>query len=265
MRLLSIRQDWSSEFFSGPPQYKTEGGAQYVGDAAVAQLHAETFGKRVLLLIHGYNVLEANVLPAYADVEAGLRFNGLLGDNAPYQILVGLLWPGFNNVGFASAIHNANKSSRILRDILVQLRPSWLAIETHSLGARVGLGCANGMTLDELILTSPAVAADSLEMGSEFFQATQHVRSTQVCFSRNDDVLGSWYRYFEMPLHWFQLSSGDVALGLTGPSDPTKCVSTVSAKDFSDTIHQHGAWRSEPTFPQRWSVWERAVAKPPAA
>lgn len=266
MRLLSIRKDWSSEFFFGPPQYRTEGGAQYSGDNAVGQLKAETLDKRVLLLLHGYNVPEANVLPAYAKVEAGLIANGLLGPEAPYQIIIGVLWPGFKGALFASAIHNANKSADQLRAILIQLKPSWLAVETHSLGARVGLGCANGtVIIDELILTSPAVAADSLEVGAEFYRATQHVRSTQVCFSRNDDVLGSAYRYFEMPLHWFQLSSGDMALGLTGPSNPGNCVSTVAAKDFSETIHTHSGWVDDATFPQRWAVWEKAVAKPASA
>lgn len=256
MKLLSLRRDWTSRFWFGGPYYHRDG-PTYDGPDAIAQLKADTVGKRILLLVHGFNVDVDAILPSYDKVAEGLAAVGLLGPNAAYQVIIGVLWPGHTAAGFAPAIYNANSAGKRLRDILCQLRYSSIALESHSLGARVILKCANGMLTDELILTSAAVSQHSLAAGKEFYQATTQARSVQVCYSERDPVLSHWYRYFEMVLHWLQLTSGDTALGLNGPSNTDECCSNVGAIDFSAEITEHSGWTGCEEWYDRWAAWKK--------
>lgn len=252
MKLLSFRANWSSELFVGEPLYRDDSGQVYGdGASAVDRLGGDVKGKRILFLIHGYNVNYAGVIAAYCEVEANLRKYRLLGPEAKYQDLVGVLWPGHTALGFAPAIYSANRTGDRLAAVLAQLRGCRITLETHSLGARVALQAARVLRLEQLILTSPAVSDTCFEPGREF--SSQYARSVDVCYSQNDPVLGVWYRGFEWIAAAATLSSGSMALGLTGPADPRKCPPAIHAEDFSGYIRTHGGWASCAAFYRYWS------------
>lgn len=246
MNLLSIRRHWDSRYLFGDVQYRTASGATYEGDAALSQLFSSTHGQRTLFLIHGYNVDAAAVIAAYQKVEHEI--------GSLYDVVIGFLWPGFDALGFVPAILSANHAGMVLRDLLMPLHPASIAIETHSLGARVALRALCGIHAQEVILTSPAVPDDCLSAGKEFEYASADV--IHVCYSKNDPVLGRWYRAFEKALALLLLSHGDTALGLNGPTG--KYPSWIDAEDFTDEIRTHGGWNACPQYFACWKQWEGA-------
>src|SRR5262249_2631023 len=59
-----------------------------------AELLAAVVGKKLHLLIHGYNNDEGAIRDSYAVIESMMSAQGLVGPTAPYDSVLGYVWPG---------------------------------------------------------------------------------------------------------------------------------------------------------------------------
>lgn len=214
-------------------------------------LWAAVHQKHVLVLVHGFNNTLADVAGAYGDLESRMRACGLLGPGG-YDLIVGFLWPGFKgDLGFFRAIPSANRAAAYLRDLLTTLNASahTVDLQTHSLGARVGLQALSfrpEVFVDNLLLTAPAVDDEVLEPKREFTAALQSCNRCWVYHSVNDPVLKTAYRLAEL----------DCALGWHGPQDPpiiaAQCPD-VFLVDCAAVVTTHGGYRSSAPVLDQWA------------
>lgn len=173
-------------------------------------------GKRVLMLVHGYNNEFADVIRAYDLIEDQVKKHM----KTRYDLVVGYTWPGGDDRFdyFAAKTRSGSLAPRFCEN-LRQLhssakRPRSLDVMTHSMGARLTLESLKLLStrkvVRNLFLTAAAVDNESIERGEEYFTANSRVRNSFVFHSRNDQVLKFAYSVAE----W------DRALGLNGPEDP---------------------------------------------
>lgn len=179
------------------------------------ELQETVSGTHVLVLVHGYRNPVRSIARAYGLIERTLRSRGLL-EPPHYGHVLGFMWPGFKTrIGFFAAVSAANRSAASLRELLRVLKPhaKTTDLQTHSLGARVGLQALafenEGLWVDNLLLTAPAVDNESLEPAQEFHDSLDSVRRCLVYHSSRDKVLRVGYR----------VGALDRALGCTGPGE----------------------------------------------
>ena len=195
--------------------------------------------RRILLLIHGYNNEEDDVVRAYNIIERSI--NSLVGDH--YDLVVGYTWPGgddgrdyFAAKNRASAV--APRAGRWFEDINTSCRS--LDVMCHSMGARVALlalGGSGSRPVRNLFTMAAAVDNESIQVGEQYHQATQACEAAYVFHSKNDPVLKRAYR----------LAEWDNALGLTGPEDPSDILQqspNVKVINSRRVITRHGAYKS---------------------
>ncbi|HEY3177086.1 MAG TPA: alpha/beta hydrolase [Candidatus Polarisedimenticolia bacterium] len=210
----------------------------------------EVRGQHILILVHGFRNPLNKVAPAYARLEQGLGQYGLLGAGM-YGKVIGFLWPGFETaLGFFVAVPSANRSASHLRKLLNLAKGSAhsIDVQTHSLGARVGLQAMafpSEVWVDNLLLSAPAVDNESLEPGKEFHVSLQSCRRCLVYHSTKDGVLKVGYR----------VGALDKALGYKGPQHPEiirkKC-REVFVVDCSAIVKSHGGYRAAAKYYQQW-------------
>ncbi len=176
------------------------------------QLNDDLRGKRILLLVHGYNNEQFEVFDAFAMIEARITQQV----DGAYDRVVGYSWPGGGRTTeWFGAKSRANAVARKFRRLLETLGTTTAALDimSHSLGARVTLKALKETDRRDLIrnyyCTAPAVDNECLEPGEEFFHALSACERLFVFHSTKDGVLRTAYRGAE----W------DSALGLNGPED----------------------------------------------
>lgn len=262
MILISCRSDFTSDRrFAGQnlirdyPDLKNTG---HFSDLDEQSLLTEAMGKHVLVLVHGYRNAITNVAASYDTLQTKLIASELV-QPPHYDLVLGFLWPGFRTqLGFFPAVPYANRSAGFFRSLLMLLGRSALTldVQTHSLGARVALqalSATEGLFVDNLMLTAPAVDNECLEPGQEFHASLDRCRRTIVYHSKKDRVLKIG----------FQIASIDRALGLNGPEHPSiieqKCP-TVFVVNCSDVVKQHGAYRTAGAL---YSHWARVLSELP--
>lgn len=218
-------------------------------DMSDAEFIAAITGKKILLLIHGFNNKESAIRSSYNVIEKNMTANGLLGSGAAYDLIVGYVWPGGDVVvSYAFAKKRAEKAAPRVQKMLLSMAAaaSALDINTHSLGARVallGLKGVPGKPARGLYLMAPAVDDESIENGEKFYSSTQACQKAYVFHSKFDPVLKTW----------FPLGDFDNALGLNGPEDPASIikhspnVKVVNCKNF---VTSHSGYKDEPKFYQ---------------
>ena len=216
------------------------------------ELQETVSGTHVLVLVHGYRNPVRSIARAYGLIERTLRSRGLL-EPPHYGHVLGFMWPGFKTrIGFFAAVSAANRSAASLRELLRVLKPhaKTTDLQTHSLGARVGLQALafenEGLWVDNLLLTAPAVDNESLEPAQEFHDSLDSVRRCLVYHSSRDKVLRVGYR----------VGALDRALGCTGPENPDTVASScpeVHVVDCSKSIRSHGGYRASPSFYTHWA------------
>jgi len=143
MMMVSCRKDfWSATDFSSVDEIRridlaTSAGQMVTRDEFVQQIQ----GKRVMVLVHGYNNEERDVVASYRTIDERMRLLGFLGGrNAAYDAIVGFAWPGGAvGVSFPFARQRAGESARRFASLLSTLRTAGATIDlnTHSLGAHV--------------------------------------------------------------------------------------------------------------------------------
>ena len=263
MLIVSCRRDfWSSTDFSTTDEVRrvnlATGASTGVPQAAFFE---ELAGKRVTVLIHGYNNEELDVLKSYSTIDTQMRLLGFLGGGAAsYDRLVGFAWPGGAlGVAFPFARQRAVEAAPRLARVLTTLQSAGAVIDlnTHSLGAHV--------TLEALRDTPPlvrnawnfaaAVDNESIEIHERYYPASRRCNRFFVFHSKNDPVLRIWYRIGDL---W----DFDTALGYSGPEDPAAIINNsphVRVINCKDVVQSHGGYRSSG---QVWAYMSRELSSP---
>lgn len=201
-------------------------------------------GKKVLLLVHGYNNEFEDIIRAYDLIEESAAKHM----KNQYDLVVGYTWPGGDNrFEYFSAKTRAGAIAPRFCDNLRALhsaanRPAALDVMTHSMGARVAYEALKHLSpknvVRNLIHMAAAVDNESIEKNEEYFVANNRVQNSFVFHSRHDQVLNLAYR----------LAEWDNALGLHGPEDPadmmthSKHTFVINCKRF---IKAHGDYKGE--------------------
>lgn len=211
--------------------------------------------RRVCVLVHGYNTRLPGALKAFGEVERHLA-----ASTPKYDQILGFIWPGGSlGISYPLARSRANKSAPLFAQFLREILPAAAVVDvqTHSLGARVGLGAlreAKAPSIRHLLLAAPAVDSSILRPGRRFHDSLKNARRCFVFHSIHDDVLKKAY-----PL-------GDAAdgiapaLGLKGPMGRAitleKCPN-VHVVDCRNHIHGHSDYRSTPAY---YDFWHRLLS-----
>lgn len=240
---LNLRSGSSTIRFAKQPEWLDTLGNP-LSEAAV-QFH--THGRRVLALVHGYNVTEA--MDAYALI-------AMMVSNH-YDTVIGVTWPGSQiSLAFWFAELRANKAGRLMAAGLLPLldgiaaNGGCLDVEAHSLGCRVALeSLRSGLEVRNLILAAAAIHDEAVEVGELYGSVIEgRTHRTLVTYSRNDPVLR----------HAFRLAEWDNALGLTGPrsSKDVMLPTTLESIDLTPVIGTHSGYKKSAEF---YNIWEQAV------
>jgi esterase/lipase superfamily enzyme len=265
MFIVSCRKDfWSTTDFSGGLDIRD---LDMTGDGSGASVTSATFlqaitGKRVMVLVHGYNNDRLDVLDSYGTIERRMRLlNFLGGANAPYDAVIGFVWPGGSvRLSFPFARARADESAPHLARLLGNLRGANATIDlnTHSLGAHVTFEALRDVPANTVRTAwnfASAVDNESVEDGERYYTASQGCSAFYVFHSKNDPVLRIWYRIGD-------LFDFDTALGYSGPEDPRSIIDrsqNVRVINCKDIVASHGGYRSSGEV---WSFMAQELAAP---
>jgi esterase/lipase superfamily enzyme len=265
MYMVSCRREfWSATEFSPTDEVRQldlngNGQAPAVPPATLLGAMA---GKRVTVLVHGYNNEQRDVLDSYRTIDERMRLLGFLGRaSAPYDALIGFAWPGgASGVSFPFARARAEDAAPRLRQLLASLQGSGATVDinSHSLGAQVTFEALLDASTSIVRFAwnfASAVDNESVEMGERYYSASQRCRKFYVFHSKNDPVLRVWYRVGD----FFDF---DTALGYSGPEDPRAIMdhsANVTVVNCKDVVTSHGGYRSAG---QVWSFMQRELAAP---
>ena len=265
MFIVSCRKDfWSTTEFSGGLDIRE---LDMTGDGTGASVTSAAFlqamaGKRVIVLVHGYNTDRLDLLESYGTIDRQMRLlNFLGGASAPYDAIVGFAWPGGSmGVSFPFARGRAADSASHFARLLGDLRGANATIDlnTHSLGAHVAFEALRDVPANTVRTAwnfASAVDNESVEDGERYYTASQGCSTFYVFHSKNDPVLRFWYRIGDLP-------DFDTALGYSGPEDPGSIVvrsKNVRVVNCKDIVASHGGYRSTG---QVWSFMAQELAAP---
>lgn len=229
MLRLNLRKGDSTIRFGDVPAWSEVDGPELTP----AQVAARINGKRVLVLVHGYNVTDA--FDAYCRIESHLETRNEYGITPWYDEVIGAALPLSRlEWAFWLAVMRAGKAGRLLAAALEDFEPAALDIEAHSLGCMVTLEALDhGLYCRNAILTAAAVDNESIQEREKYALAVQRAGRILVAYSRHDPVLRGAYK----------IGMWDNALGLTGPQNPARCNRRIESLDCSDVVDAHGAYK----------------------
>ncbi len=265
MFMVSCRREfWSTTDFSASDEIRE---LDLTGTGQAPSVQPSVFlgamaGKKVTVLVHGYNNEQRDVLDSYRTIDEQMRLLGFLGGaSAPYDALVGYAWPGGGTgVSFPFARGRAEDAAPRLRGLLAALRGSGATVDinSHSLGAHVtfeALRDASTVIVRNAWNFASAVDNESVEKGEKYYIASQRCQRFYVFHSKNDPVLRVWYRIGD-------LFDFDTALGYSGPEDPRAIMdhsNNLTVINCKDVVSSHGGYRSTG---QVWSFIQRQLESP---
>lgn len=242
MIIVSCRKDFTSTVFFNKTDEIRDGNRSLT----FPQLIETVRGKKVLILIHGYNNEMPAVLDAYARVEEMMGLSRLLAsDPGGYDVVIGYAWPGgWNALSFPVAVIRANSSGKRFRATVEQLQfaAGSIDVQTHSLGARVALEALDrgGITFRNVFLLAAAIDDETVERDEDYYEGAQRCSHVYVMHSENDPVLKTAYRLGDLP-------DFDRALGWKGPQRPAKIrdhSTNTKVVDCKQVVSSHGGYRN---------------------
>lgn len=192
-------------------------------------------GKRVIILVHGYNNTFSEVCDAYLRLTNQLKANSV-----PHDQVIGYIWPGGDKkLSYFAAKKRARKLAPRISDLLESLSDQVQSIDiiAHSMGCFLSLSTlkkAKGVKLNNIYLMAPAVKNFMLSDDKHFSSAAKKSNGAFVFKSTDDMVL----RFA------FSAGEGQPALGYTGPMPFATVVNNCIVIDCSnqpDPI-DHGAY-----------------------
>lgn len=264
--MVSCRTDfWSPTDFSAATDIRRIDLETGTGPAVSPnEFVQELLGKRIVVLVHGYNNDACDVIDSYRTIDAHMRLLGFLdAPQAPYDALLGFVWPGGAlGVSFPFARQRATETATPFHTLLITLKAAGTTIDlnTHSLGAQVAL---EALRITETTLLrhswnfASAIDNESIESGERYFEASRRCDRFYVFHSKNDAKLRFWYRVGD----FFDF---DTALGWSGPEDPGTIIATskhVRVVNCKDVVLSHSAYRSSGEV---WSYIARELKMPSA-
>ncbi len=204
--LISLRKDFEkASKFSPEPQLKwvelnTDTASGLLSSLNEAGLATAVRGKRVLLLIHGMRTPFYRAKKYYREA---VHWAGET-DSPPYDMAIGLLWPGYEpggsrlqvGIAFLKANPRARKSGKKLAPLLELLaeEAQSLDVMTHSMGSKVALFALKKQDgkVDNLFLMAPSIGAKTLDKNRKYGFAGKSVRERAIVFySRHDPAFQS--------------------------------------------------------------------------
>jgi len=205
----------------------------------MASLLKAVRGRSVLVLVHGYNNTYDRLARAYASIERGLRAAG-----APYDVVVGYVWPGGDaRLSYLHAKARARRVRARLGKLLCALRAAAenTSVMGHSLGCYLvllGLEAARCDGFGEIYLMAAAVDDEDVCEGGRFYGIPAKCRGAYVFRSEQDDVLK----------YGFLLGDASRALGYCGPDDPERVHPRLHVIDCSGRTPPllHGDYNTNP-------------------
>lgn len=221
-------------------------------------------GRRVLLLVHGFNVSRPKAAVSYARLEALLKAKGLPED----YLVIGVFWPGDYWVPVinypaeaADAKLSGQRVAAWLKSYLPHIGP--ISFLSHSLGARLVLEAVKTMKplkADRVCLTAAAV--DDNVLSKQYDAARINAVDTAVLASRKDKVLSLAYRIGDFASDVFYDDDDPFrpALGHEGPK-PTPIPALVSTGQVGD----HEDYDHEDYFPPSHRTQPNARSEQTAA
>lgn len=238
----------SRENFNDPDVLKTHGHEfkeiDFQTDLPVRDLSEEQFlnevsGKRVLLLVHGYNNEQDEVYDAYTIINDKISEH----TNNKYDLIIGYSWPGGDmGLEWYSSKKRANSVARRFRFLIAAISEGTSSIDvmSHSLGARVVFKALKQAKSNAIIRNYFCMAAaidnEVLEINEEFHLSISKTEQIFVFHTKNDGVLSSVYR----------LAEWDNALGLYGPEDKAYIqnrTKTIYVANCKKVVESHGGYK----------------------
>lgn len=199
-------------------------------------------GRKVLMLVHGYNNEQDEIYDAYSIIEEKVRKHL----ESEYDDVIGYIWPGGDSkLEWWPAKRSANAIAKRFRLLVRDIAQSALSLDlmSHSLGARVILKAmkqvvgGNGETLvRNYYCTAASVDDEVFEEEEEYHDAIDKFGRILIFHSRRDGVLKLAYR----------LAEGDSALGLSGPEDKSYIenhTSNIFVINCKKKIKKHGKYK----------------------
>lgn len=248
MLMISARKDfWNSTELSDEDEVRQ---VNLNDDSLGATVNKNVFitnlnGKNVLLLIHGYNNEEDDVVRAYSIIERNVR-NLLHLDNASpiYDEIIGYSWPGGDDpLDYFSAKRRASAVSPRVNRWIDSMRQAAATIDImgHSMGCRLSLlalqeNLLSSKMIRNLFLTAAAVDNESIEKDGEYYKPCCACDKIYVFHSKKDEVLNISYRTAEL----------DEALGYSGPENPAYIIENspnVKVINCKNVVFKHGGYK----------------------
>ncbi len=194
--------------------------------------------KTVLLIIHGYNNEEDDVVRAYRIIE-----NNIHGHMPGfYDLIVGYTWPGGDDGldYFAAKRRAGTVAPRVGRWLQKMVGVSRaIDVMSHSMGGRVILSALEDVTsfrVRNLFNMASAVDNESIQVDEPYYDASRACETLYVFHSKNDPVLKTAYL----------LAEWDRALGYSGPEDPADIIvhsPHVRVINCERVIQSHGGYK----------------------
>lgn len=230
--------------------YRVEDGVDLDWDAHLPEFTAATRGRRLLVLLHGYNNSRS------FGRERLVRFCRFLEEGGNADVFLSVLWPGD---GWAKALtypfegRDADDTADVLaRWLATHVDPATrLAFGGHSLGCRVVMRTAQHLArrgapaLDRICLMAPAIDSDALgRLGATCYrEATVAADRIAVLASEQDLVLRFAYPLGDLAQTILFGERWGAALGRRGPveTDPS-IVARIEPVPKADPAHDidHG-------------------------
>lgn len=219
--------------------------------------------KNILLLIHGFDCSEADVLPSYFSIQSEIEKTFVKGEKKIYDQVVGYLWPGcesrtayYEAKGHAEAVSNriaeliskiADNTHRV--DVMAHSMGNFVFLEAlkktsgpkrswiNTFRAFLGLPIVlPAKTVGNFFSLGAAVDDESIEVGQIYGQAIERCQDVYVVYSKKDRVLEYLYTFAEL----------DRALGSKGVEDISKLPPHVQLVDCSDVVDGHSKYEEAP-------------------
>lgn len=197
---------------------------------------AEFTGKKVLLLVHGFNNTAEEALATYSEINKHLSTLGL------YDTIIGYLWPGYNSrTEYFSAEKNAETLAARLRLHLSLLATFAIKVDllAHSMGNRLVLEALESDSkhqkrklINNFYSLAPAVNEDSIDKNQTYYHSTEQCKKMFVFHSDHDEVLKVLYTIAEK----------SKALGAQGDMAPVLTPKNVQFIDCSDFVDGHSGY-----------------------
>lgn len=212
-----------------------------VGDQYVPVDFQQLAGKRVLLLVHGFNNSASEAQATYREI-----FSYLDGFDL-YDAVIGYFWPGYGNpLAYYFAKDNAEKLSPRMTTNLNALaaHAEKVDVMAHSMGNLImlrALSKTSTLPVQNFYSLAAAVDDDSIEKRHSYYSATQQCKDLYVFHSDQDDALKIA----------FQIAEFDQALGEDESIDLPKIPKNVQFIDCTSFVDGHSGYfkkRAEPVY-----------------